>query len=262
MDHLFDFVQMTATYSNAVLVAILPHFTDVAQKLELPFPTPITQSEIRHFVCDPHAADVGGYLVLTNGYEFWYHHGHVQAFSSPKNVFRLQDPDLLPKLYGPLRMNEKEAVALARRSLKKLGYTNDVFDAVEPEVQLESPKERFAVNQGVPQYQIIWHDPDRTNHDIAEVSVNAEFKHVNGFNLYSKRFWQPNPDVGVTPKILPNTNAGPFYVGGHRLTAITPAYSNACMNAMMPIFTDYAAKLGLPITLPITREQCTNSEPS
>jgi hypothetical protein len=32
------------------------------------------------------------------------------------------------------------------------------------------------------------------------------------------------------------------------------------MNALMPIFTDFAAKLDLPMSLPITREQCTNVE--
>ncbi|MGH7990901.1 MAG: hypothetical protein ACREDS_12025, partial [Limisphaerales bacterium] len=256
MDSIFTLVQMTAAYSNAVLVAILPHMTDVAQKLELPIPTPITQSAVRHFFCDPRADEVGGWVVLTNGYQFWFHHGYVNGMSSPWNVFRLQDPDLVPKLYGPLRMNEKEAVALARKTLKKLGYTNDIFDTVEPEVQLESPKESFAVNQGVPQYRIIWHDPDWTNRDIAELDVNAKVKHVDAYELYDKIFWRTNPDVGVVPKILPHTNSKPAYLGGYRLTPVTPAYSNACMKVMMPIFTDYARKLHLPLHLPLTLDQC------
>lgn len=258
MDGIFTLVQMTAAYSNAVLVAILPHMTDVAQKLELPFPTPITQSEVRHFFCDPRAGEVGGYVVLTNGYEFWFQHGYVNGMSSPWNVFRLQDPDLLPKFYGPLRMNEEEAAALARKTLKKLGYTNDVFDTVEPEVRLESPKESFAVNQGVPQYQVIWHDPDRANLDIAELDVNAKVKHVDAFQLYSKMFWRTNPAVGVVPKVLPHTNSAPAHVGGYRLTPVSEAYSNACMNALMPLFTDFARKLRLPLQLPLTLDQCTN----
>ena len=90
MNGIFDLVQMTATYSNAVLVAILPHFTDVAQKLELPFPTPITQSEIRRSFCDPRAGEIGGWVALTNGYQFWYEKGHVRMFHSPRDYFILQ----------------------------------------------------------------------------------------------------------------------------------------------------------------------------
>jgi hypothetical protein len=263
MEQFLNLVQMTATYSNAVLVAILPHFTDVAKKLELPFSTPIVQAQVRYFFCDPRVGEVGGYMVLTNGYEFWFRHGYVNGMSSPWNVFRLQDPDLLPKFYGPLRMDETEAVALARKTLKKLGYTNEVFNAVEPEVQLESPKESFATNQGVPQYRIIWHDPDSHYSpplDIAELDVNANVKHVDGFQLYSKIFWRTNLDVGVTPKLLPKPKPEAFLIGGRRLTPVSAAYSNACMNTLMPIFTDFAAKLNLPMSLPITREQCTNVE--
>ena len=243
MEGILNFVQMTATYSNAVLVAILPHFTHVAKTLELPIPTPIVQSQVRHFFCDPRAGEIGGWVVLTNGYEFWYEKGYVRAFSSPWNYFRLQDPDLVPKFYGPLRMNENEAVALARQSLKKLGYTNEIFSAVKPEVKLATSKESFANDQGVPQYRIIWHDPDWTNRDIAELDVNAKVKHVDAFELYSKIFWQTKPDVGVVPKLLPKTKPQPQLIGGRRLTPVSGAYSNACMNTLMPAFTDFAAKL-------------------
>jgi hypothetical protein len=249
---------MTAAYSNAVLVAILPHCTDVAKKLELPIPTPIVQSQVRHFFCDPRAGEVGGYMVLTNGYEFWFQRGYVNGMSSPWNVFRLQDPDLLPRFYGPLRMNEKEAVALARKTLKKLGYTNSVIDTMEPEVQLESPRESFAVNQGVPQYRIIWHDPDRTDLDIAELDVNANVKHVDAFQLYSKIFWRTNLDAGIVPKLLHKDNPQPQYVGGIKMKPFTPAYSNTFLRVVLSQITDFARKLELPIDLPVTLQQCTN----
>ena len=97
MDGVIHLVQMTATYSNAVLVAILPHITDVAQKLELPVATPITQSEIRRYFCDPQVGEIGGFVVLTNGYQFWYGKGHVRMFHSPRDYFVLQNPDLIPK---------------------------------------------------------------------------------------------------------------------------------------------------------------------
>lgn len=262
MDGLIHMVQMTATYSNAVLVAILPHFTDVAQKLELPVPTPITQSEIRHYFCEPRVGEVGGWVVLTNGYQFWYGKGHVRMFHSPRDFFVLQDPDLIPKLYGHLNLNQQEAVALARASLKKLGYTNDLLYTAEPEVKLATPQELFAENKGVPQYELIWHDPSlsfrRPFDEFAKVDINAEVKHVDGFVLNNKEFWKPNPDVGVTPTPQPDSNQPLQFVGGHQLTPVSAAYSNSCLSVLLPQISDYARKLQLPISLPISAQACSN----
>ncbi len=262
MDGVIHHVQMTATYSNAVIVAILPHITDVAQKLELPVPTPITQSEIRHYFCEPRVGEVGGWVVLTNGYQFWYGKGHVRMFHSPRDFFVLQNPNLIPKLYGHLNMNEQEAVLLARESLKKLGYTNDLFYTAEPEVKLATAKELFAENKGVPQYELIWHDPSlsyrRPFDEFAKVDVNAEVRHVDGFVLNNKQFWRPNPDVGVVPTPQPDSGQPPQFVGGHQLTSVSEAYSNACVSALLPQISDYAQKLQLPINLPISPQACSN----
>jgi len=263
MEKILNFVQMTAAYSNAVLVAILPHFADVAKKLDLPVHTPIVQSQILHYFCNPKVGEIGGYVLLTNGYEFWYDKGHVDVFHSPRDYFVLQNPDSIPKLYGKLRLDRKEAMAFARQSLKKLGYTNEIFDKVEPEVKLASPLKSFTAKKGVPQYEITWHDPDlpKDRSDrIAELDIDAEARRVERFVLLNKRFWKPNPDVGVVPKLRPASKPQPQYVGGHRMTPVTAAYSNACMNTVYPLFTDFAKKLDLPVHLPITGEQCTNIE--
>ncbi len=261
MDGIFQLVQMTATYSNAVLTAMLPHFTDVAQKLELPFPTPITQSEIAHYFCDPRAGEVGGWVCLTNGYQFWYQKGHVQMFHSPRDYFILQDPDLIPKLYGHLRMNPEEAVMLARQSLKKLGYTNDLLYTTEPEVKLATPETSFASNQGVPQYKLIWHDPDlsfrRPFDELAEVDINAEVKHVNGFELVNKKFWKPNPNVGAVPA-LSSESTSSIFIGGRKLTSVSASYSNACLCVLLPVLSNFAHKLNLPIKQTISAQECSN----
>ena len=41
-----ELIHMTAAYSNAVLVAILPHVSDFAKKLDLPIPQPITATQV------------------------------------------------------------------------------------------------------------------------------------------------------------------------------------------------------------------------
>ena len=49
----FDWIQVTAQYSNAVLVAMLPYVNDVAQKLDLPIPHPITAEHLSYFDIAP-----------------------------------------------------------------------------------------------------------------------------------------------------------------------------------------------------------------
>ena len=41
-----DLIQVTAQYSNAVLVALLPYFSDAAHKLDLPVAQPITMQHV------------------------------------------------------------------------------------------------------------------------------------------------------------------------------------------------------------------------
>src|SRR3989442_1162736 len=153
---MFEFIQVTAQYSNEVLVALLPLFSDFVRKAELPMPTPITAYQVQRFVCDIHMADVGGYLTLTNGLELWYSHGHVEGFRTPRSFYNVEDPAEYPRFYGPLRLNKEQALELARDRLRKLDYTpKQSFTDQEPHI--ESPP-RFGTNV-VPHYRFKWTDP-------------------------------------------------------------------------------------------------------
>ena len=176
---MFQLVHVTALYSNAVPVAILPYFTDVAKKLDLPIPTPITQSQVRHFFCDPRAGEIGGWVTLTNGYQFWFQEGHVNMFETTYCYFTLQNPDWIHYFRGTLRMNRREAVELAGQTVRKLGYNDKVFDE-QPEVIL-APKDEKKFT--IPQYRIEWHDPERYPpfNLIAEIVVSAELKRIERF---------------------------------------------------------------------------------
>ena len=73
-----DFIQMTAAYSNAMLTLVLSNATDVTTKLNLDVPKPILPAHVRKFVCDPRQGSFGGWLTLTNGFQFcqfWYEWG-------------------------------------------------------------------------------------------------------------------------------------------------------------------------------------------
>jgi hypothetical protein len=39
---MFEIFQITVSYSNAVLVAIMPHISNFAKALDLPIPQPVT----------------------------------------------------------------------------------------------------------------------------------------------------------------------------------------------------------------------------
>jgi hypothetical protein len=146
-----------AAYSNAVLVAIMPHISDFTKQLDLPIPQPVTIEQVRHFGCSPRADHVGGRVILTNDYSFSFDVGTVVLYRAPKSYYSIQDPNRIPEFYGPVKIGEKDAVKIARGALKKLGY---------PESELHydlSPKIKPPVkNEGhyVARYLIQWRDPN------------------------------------------------------------------------------------------------------
>ncbi len=248
---MFQLVHVTALYSNAVLVAILPYFTDVAKKLDLPIPTPIVQAQIRHFFCDPRAGEIGGWVTLTNGYQFWFEKGHVSQFESPHAYFSLQDPDLIPKFRGKMQMTTNEAVVLAAQTIVKLGYDANVFQRNKLKVTLAPKDEGF----DIPHCKIQWFSvgmDNRTNL-VAEFEVNLDAKQIEQFAFFGKQFWRDNPEVGIKPDLLPKPK--PQYTGGNRLTPVSASYSNAFINAALPQISDYAEKLKLPVSLPLQPAQ-------
>jgi len=116
-------IHMTATYSNALLVAILPHVSDFAKKLDLPVIQPITTEQVARFAPNRYKGHVGGGIWLTNGYWFLFTQRCVDSFRSPANWFFEQDPAANSKDYlGQTRMTTNEIVAFAREALLKLGY--------------------------------------------------------------------------------------------------------------------------------------------
>jgi hypothetical protein len=65
-----DLIQITTQYSNSVLVAILPFISSFAQTLHLEMATPVTPAQVAEFRCSPRRGEVGGMLILTNGFCF------------------------------------------------------------------------------------------------------------------------------------------------------------------------------------------------
>jgi len=199
-----DMIHVTLQYSNAVLTALLPIFSDFAKKLELPVPVPVAAEHVEHFatggpVIPGYPIDVRGYLVLTNGWRFWYAWGHVNSFECPRNYRTLQDPDRVPEFVGTLRMSKREAVRLARDVLIKMGYADKLPQTSKRPKKVEGPfKWR---GQTLPYYQIQWTWKTGDQGHYVEFDIDADKKIVTRFDSASTNLWGKPPELSVKPEL-------------------------------------------------------------
>jgi hypothetical protein len=126
---------LAASYTNAVLVALLPYVSDCCQKLNVPIPTPLTMQQVRAFHCSWNVNDPGGGVWLTNGCNIAFANGVVNTFMDHRHSFCcMEDERLRPRFYGHLTItNKDQAIDLARDGLRKLGCSLvDLFADGEP----------------------------------------------------------------------------------------------------------------------------------
>jgi hypothetical protein len=244
-----EYVQVTAAYSNAVLVAILPHLSDFAKNLSLDVPLPLGVAHVERFTPEMRRGCIGGGVILTNGVLLGFQEGHAFLYESPHVFFGLQDPDEIPKFYGTLRMTKGDAVDLARRTIKQAGCSlEDVLADLEPQVELA---EGIGTNV-VPRYRITWLDP--RGGTATEAEVNGDRKRVESLRFAGRETLRhPAPRVTVEPGDLPL---------GHPLRGMNemgkdfnPEYAWKLVPIVMRSINDWARKLSLDFDLPITTNQ-------
>src|SRR5579872_5275319 len=236
---MFELIQVTAQYSNAVLVAILPQVSDFAANVGLPVPLPMTASQVERFGCSPKKDDLGGGLWFTNGLWVSYGHGHVTGMRTPRSYYNLQDPQAIPRFFGSVKLNQTEALQFARDHIRKLGYTlQETFTDQQPEVR---PPFHIGTNT-VPFYLFEWKDPvfSRT---AVRVELDADQRAIQEMRLASPFLWRAPPRIGVQPKVL-NAQA-----------AVSATASNQFLAKMLPKISAFAGKLGLAVKLPVTKAQ-------
>lgn len=198
---LLQMVHMTAAYSNAVLVAILPHVNDFAKKMDLPIPLPITLNDVSKFNCDPLQSHIGGGIWLTNKYLFSFENGIVVNYRAPDNFFFDESfPIPMQKYSGKDNMTTNDAIELARDSLKKLGYDpKDLHTDVVP----FSLQGSFNMHDGhhVPYCEIRWIKESDDDNSYATFQINMQTKQVVGLSVISRKIWKINPQVDVIPEL-------------------------------------------------------------
>lgn len=199
-------IHVTAAYSNAVLIAILPHINDVAKKIDLPVPLPITLGQVSHFNVNPIQGFVGGGLWLTNHYQFIFDNGCVNSFRLlVGNPFLTEDPAKdWPQYIGKEIINTNEAVDFARSTLRKLGYDPKILHADVSPLSIEGP---YDLKEGhFPYCQIKWvkeaQAPEEKN-DTASLTfqINMADKSLLGMSIISPKIWQPNPVIDIQPEL-------------------------------------------------------------
>ena len=249
----FEIIQVTAAYSNAVLVAIMPHISNFAEKLDLPIPQPITVAQVSKFGCSPRADHIGGRVFLTNDYSFTFDLGAVVLYRSPHSYYSLQDPNRLSEFYGPVKVKKDEAVKIARNALKRLGYSDaELHLDLTPKI---TPPKR---NEGkeIARYLIEWIDPGQVTPggiplERTAVEVDASTGRIEMLGIQSREARRPDPILSVQPKIIAKQPQSEP-VGGTRASQVSPKYAEAFLVAILPQLSAFVEKSGVDVRTPIT----------
>ncbi len=262
---IFDFgpisetIRITAEYSNAVLVAVLPYFSDYAQKLQLPPPHPTMIADVARSwtvpILDGDHQPIGVSILLKNGWALRMTSGYFIGFQGPRCYQMLQDPDQTTNFFGPIRMTKKEAVEMARRTILKLGIPLEAVFA-EQEPRVSGPP--MVDTNPIPRYYIQWDDPEidvdtsgprpgQLACPAVDIEVNAEAKRVELLHLSPYICQQSLPrhliKVGIDPPISPNYVEWP---------PINPEYARRLVPIVLHAIDDYDRILHLPITTPLS----------
>jgi hypothetical protein len=252
----FELLQVTAEYSNAVLLAVMPYVSDFAQRLDLPISQPVTVAQVRRFACSPRSDHIGGRVFLTNDYSFTFAHGIVMLYRSPESYYSLQDAKRVPEFYGQTKLAENEAIQVARDAIRKLGFTNTTFHAERPP-RVHTPAQFTKKN--IPRYLVEWLDPADEGHAAMpkatlQVEVNASNGQVEMLGILTKAAWRPDLEVGVHPAVLARSPGPQPYGPGSKVYPVSLAYGQAFLTAILPQLSDHAKKGGFDLKLPIVAE--------
>lgn len=244
------YIKITAEYSNAVLNAVLPYFSDVSRKLSLPESQTITHEDVKGFHVLPFR-EMACSLLLKNGSVFDFHFGFVSRYLNPSSPdYVPQVPDVPNQTHK--RISQDDAVQLARDAIKRLGISlEDVFAEQIPRVAM---RKKYTDTNAVLHYEIQWIDPRINSQPIGEdnsetrktglvvspavdIQINGEngqFEKI-GFMLI-QNLKRSSPEIDVTP--IPAPLDWP---------SVNPEYARQLIPMMFKTVDEYARKLSLPI---------------
>ena len=139
-------IPATPRDKQLLLSAMLPLVSDYARKLGLPIKLPLTTNDIASFEGESFEDEVT--VKLTGGYRFSYNDGYITQFIAPFAFFAGRIDGQVEDYWNSWNVSEREAIQLARDTIKKLGYSEKhlYFDK-KPKIKsrLKSERIRFRV---------------------------------------------------------------------------------------------------------------------
>jgi len=190
---------VSAAYSNALLLAVLPQMSDFSRKLNLPVVTPfdismVTNVEIGLWQDSPVVR-----AALTNGFEFDFGHGYVMGFGEPDCFFASNSKNYQDYI-APLVMTEDEMIAIGREAVSRLGYSDKGLPLVG------KPHLRGGPNmKTTPDMCRFWFQWDYSTVDnpypppVIGFEVDASRRILKSIVINHTNLWRAPPDVRDQP---------------------------------------------------------------
>ncbi len=181
--------------------------------------------------------------------------GRVCVYRSPQSYFSLQDPEAIPKFYGPVKIKEKAALKIAHQTIKKLGYTDEMVHAdTIPKITLP---EKMGFNY-VPRYRFRWVTSRSKSNDssvvpaVFDIEVNAENRQIEMLSFAGIESQLPGPKVEVRPQIIKRSEEPELQRGPVEAVWANKQYAVAVLKAILPEISDFITKTGIPLQTPVT----------
>lgn len=240
-------IQATPAYSEAALKAVLPNFSDVAKRLKLPIPYPLTETDVVDYRITPWQEQDGGVagvnITTKEGFWFSFFSGYINGFSWPNTYGGMQNKNLhgVSIFFGTPKISREQAIQSARDTIKRLGVPlEDVFAEQEPQVTLPT----WGTNT-IDRYLVEWFDPRGQIVGAVRMEVNGETGQVESALFNTSNLSKPSPKVSVVPP----RGHGTF--DSMIPPPVNPEYAWKLIPLMFTAIDEYAQNLALPIPRPL-----------
>ena len=197
-------IHITAAYSNAVLVAILPHVSDCAKRLDLPISTPVMIEQVAQFQPPLETNEFKVAAWLTNGDVFFFSYDNAMTFRSPDNWFYLQSFENAKDFVGKDNITTNDAIDFARSTFEKLGYKTSDFQMDNPPTSLELAGDSKKLGH-IPYCRVEWDSPQGTtnvaDYHMIQFDIDMQRKKIVGIALICTKFGGTPPQIDVVPEL-------------------------------------------------------------
>ncbi len=182
---------VSPAYAKAFLDAILPQFTDYADRIGLPVKLPITTNDVdfSRYDCRTQGGDVDAQVFLKNGDRFNYHAGHVAAFYAHDAFERFPFVGNPADFAGKINMTTNQAFAMAGRAVRNIGYHDKL-----PEPFFET--RRLDGTNQFSRLIVHWAWPG-TGMSFGSCEIDMQAKLIKGFSFDEKSLWRDPPKINV-----------------------------------------------------------------